>query len=316
LIAGLVLVIDGLGGSLSGRRGPVKAVTVALAALAVALMCLTFVPAVMATNAPRPELGDNDPSTYGVSYRSVSLETADGVSIAGWYIGSRNGAAVVVRHGAGSTRTDVLPQAIAIARAGYGVLLTDARGHGESGGRAMDFGWYGDADIAAAVTFVERQPDVRPARIGIVGMSMGGEEAIGAAASDRRIRAVVAEGVTARSDADVGWLSDAYGLRGRAQEAIEWMRFTLTDVLTSASKPVSLESAITTTPSTPFLVIAGGEVRDEAHVLAHLAASDPANLETWTVPDAGHTDGVRVAPEQWQHTVTAFLERHLGDAGE
>jgi hypothetical protein len=28
--------------------------------------------------------------------------------------------------------------------------MLDARGHGESGGRAMDFGWFGDADIAAA----------------------------------------------------------------------------------------------------------------------------------------------------------------------
>ena len=53
---------------------------------------------------------------------------------------------------------------------------------------------------------------------------MGGEEAIGASASNDLIRAVVAEGATARTAADKGWLSDEYGLRGVLQEQIERCR--------------------------------------------------------------------------------------------
>lgn len=102
----------------------------------------------------------------------------------------------------------------------------------------MDFGWFGDAGISAAVTYLADRPDVDPSRIGVVGMSMGGEEAIGAAASDPRIRAVVAEGATGRTNADTSWLSDVYGLRGAVQEGIEWLRYTLTDLLTSAPKPI------------------------------------------------------------------------------
>ena len=56
----------------------------------------------------------------------------------------------------------------------------------------MDFGWYGDEDVAGAVSFLVEQRDVDPERIGAVGMSMGGEEAIGAAAADSRIRGVLA----------------------------------------------------------------------------------------------------------------------------
>jgi alpha-beta hydrolase superfamily lysophospholipase len=74
---------------------------------------------------------------------------------------SANGAAVVLLHGAGSTRSDVLDQAAVIAGAGLGVLMLDARGHGESGGRAMDFGWFGDEDIAAATTFLGGTPGRR-----------------------------------------------------------------------------------------------------------------------------------------------------------
>ena len=251
--SGLVLMGYEILAAVRGLRRRWQVAGVGGALLALVLVCWTFVPAVMATNVPRPELGVATPATYGLSARDVVFETEDRVRVAGWYVPSSNGAAVVLRHGAGSTRSDVLAHAAAISRGGYGVLLTDARGHGQSGGRAMDFGWHGDLDVRAAVTFLTEQPDVDPDRIGVVGMSMGGEEAIGAAAADPRIRGVVAEGATGRTDSDKAWLSDTYGARGSLQEGIEWLRFQLADALTSAHKPISLADAIESTPSTDFL---------------------------------------------------------------
>ena len=66
----------------------------------------------------------------------------------------------------------------------------------------MDFGWHGDADIAAATAYLATRPDVDAERIGAVGMSMGGEEALGATATNQLMRAVVAEGATARAADD------------------------------------------------------------------------------------------------------------------
>jgi dienelactone hydrolase len=102
----------------------------------------------------------------------------------------------------------VLDEAAVLVRHGFGVLLIDARGHGDSGGRAMDFGWHGDSVIAAATGYLARRPDVDPKRLGVVGMSMGGEEALGASTTNELIRAVVAEGATARSAADEAWFSN------------------------------------------------------------------------------------------------------------
>ncbi len=306
--SGFVLVASGVRVAVRGRRRSSQAVGVTGAVLIGAVAILTFVPAVMATNVPRPDLGTATPATYGLSYRDVEFETDDGVDIAGWFIPPSNGAAVVLRHGSGSTRSDVLAQAATISRGGYGVLLTDARGHGQSGGRAMDFGWYGDADILAAVGFLTSQPQVDANRIGVVGMSMGGEEAIGAAAADRRIRAVVAEGATGRTAADTAWLSDAYGARGSVQEGIEALRFALADGLTSAHKPIGLAEAITSTPSTKFFLIAGGAVADEQYALAHIATTGPPNLTTWIVPDAGHTQGLDRHPDEWGNRVLSFLD--------
>ena len=86
---------------------------------------------------------------------------------------------------------------------------------------AMDFGWWGDRDIAAAVSFLARQPGVRAGQIAVLGESMGGEQALAAAGSDPRIRAVVAEGVTGQQLADHGWLP--HGVDGALQRGMEWV---------------------------------------------------------------------------------------------
>jgi dienelactone hydrolase len=106
------------------------------------------------------------------------------VELSGWYVQSSNRAAVVLLHGASSTRSNVLAQAEVLARRGNGVLLFDARGHGRSGGRAMEFGWNGELDTSAAVDYLAGRPDVDPTRVGAVGMSMGGEQVIGAMGLD------------------------------------------------------------------------------------------------------------------------------------
>jgi pimeloyl-ACP methyl ester carboxylesterase len=218
---------------------------------------------------------------------------------------------VVLLHGAGSTRSDVLDEAAVLAAAGFGVVMIDARGHGESGGRAMDFGWYGDADIAAATAYLATRPDVDRDRIGVVGLSMGGEEALGATGSDELIRAVVAEGATARSAADEAWLSDVYGFRGVLQEQLERVQDWVTDPLTSASPPASMRSAVESSQGTRYLLITAGGVADEGHAARYIGAGAPDRVETWTVDAAGHTAGLATAPEEWTARVTRFLSDAL-----
>jgi len=155
--------------------------------------------AVIATNEPPGELSTATPARYGLTYRDVAFRAADGVRLSAWYIPGRNAAAVVLLPGSGSTRTAVLAQAAVLARHGYGALLADRRGHGRSGGHAMDFGWWGGRDIAAAVSFLGRQPGIRAGKIAVLGESMGGEQALAALGAGQRIRAVVAEGLPASS---------------------------------------------------------------------------------------------------------------------
>ncbi len=309
LAGGLVLALAGWLGLVRSTPGWWRLVVAPVLALALVTSCWTLGVAVAATNVPPTELGAATPADRGLSYRDVTFTTADGVRLSGWYVPSSNGAAVVVLHGAGSTRSAVLDQAAVLARHGYGVLLFDARGHGLSEGRAMDFGWYGDADVGAAVSFLDSQPDVDPSRIAALGLSMGGEEAIGAAAVDPRIRAVVAEGATTRVAADRAWLSDAYGWRGTLQEGVEWLQYSITDLLTAAHSPSSLRSAVRAAAPRPVLLIAGGSVPDEPWADRFIRSASPASVELWVVSDAGHTGGLHAHPVAWEHRVVGFLDR-------
>ena len=152
--------------------------------MAVAVLWFVLLPltvAVNATNRPPGPLGPATPARYGLGYQDVAFRTVDGVRLSAWYIPPRNGAAVVLLSGAGSTRSAVLGQAAVLARHGYGALLVDTRGHGRSGGHAMDFGWWGNRDLAGAVSFLDRQSGVRADKIAVLGESMGGEQALAAA---------------------------------------------------------------------------------------------------------------------------------------
>ena len=214
LVIGLVLLVAGTGALLITNRGWRRVPPVAGALVALAVALLTVGQAVAATQVPPTRLGPARPADLGLRSEDVELTTEDGVRLSGWYVPSTNGAAVALLHGAGSTRTSVLDHAAVLAKAGYGVLLYDARGHGRSDGRAMDFGWFGDLDVAAAISYLVDRPEVDDDRVGVVGLSMGGEQAVGAAASDPRIRAVVAEGATNRVAGDKAWLSDEHGVQG------------------------------------------------------------------------------------------------------
>lgn len=175
----------------------------------------------------------------------------------------------------------------------------------------MEFGWYGDTDVAAAVTFLQQQPDVDPGRIGAVGQSMGGEQAIGALAADDRLRVVVAEGATNRVAADKGWLADAYGIRGRVQVAVDTITYGLADLLTDAEPPTSLGDAVDAAAPRPVLLIAGGNATDEVLADTAIRSRSPGSVQVWVVPAAGHIAGLTVAPTEWEDRVCTFLDTAL-----
>jgi uncharacterized protein len=124
-------------------------------------------------------------------------------------------------HGSHGTRTSELPYLRFLAQRGYAVLAVDARGDGESGGKPNALGWYGDRDVAGAYRFLSHQPGVDPHRIAGLGLSMGAEELLRAAARGVPLHAVAADGAGASTSADAAL--NPQGANAPIFEAVSWL---------------------------------------------------------------------------------------------
>lgn len=304
-VSGAALVVAGALDLFHGVPAGWWALIVPLLVVLLALVLRIVAVPVAATNVPPGSAPPRTTVIAGVAAEPVTI-TSEGARLAAWWVPPRDGAAVVVVPGAGSTRATVRDQAAVLVRAGYGVLLLDPRGHGASTGTPMDFGWYGETDLSAAVDHLSHLEGVDARRIGVLGMSMGGEQAIGASGLDGRIRAVVAEGATGRTAADNSWLSEEYGFAGVLQEQIDRISFAITDLLTGASPPRTLEESVRRSDA-PTLLIAAGGVVDEGLVAERLRGADPGDVDVWVVEGAAHVGGLAAEPREWERRVVAHF---------
>ncbi|HEX2292968.1 MAG TPA: alpha/beta fold hydrolase [Gaiellaceae bacterium] len=236
----------------------------------------------------------------GAPHEEVSFTTGDGLRLEGWYIPSRNGAAVISFPG----RKGPQKPARLLARHGYGVLLFDRRGEGESEGDPNLLGWQGTRDIEAAVAYLRSRPDVE--RIGGLGLSVGGEMMLQAAAETDDLAAVVSEGAGIRS------LREAVHVGGVDKLAYSWLFGVTTlgaTVFTSNLPPRSLTD-LSAEITEPALFIhatpgQGGETLTERY---YEAAKGPK--EYWAAP-GGHTGALDAAPEEYERRVVGFFDRTL-----
>ncbi len=301
-VAGLMLIVIGLAHAAAGWRWWSKSLMGVTVAIVAALGLFTLAIPLAATDPPRAAVTSAAPQGWS----EVGFPARDGVILSGWYTPGSKGAGVVVVPGSGSSRSGALTQAQALAEGGFAVLVYDPRGHGQSAGVAMDLGWAGDQDVCGAVDFLAAK-GVR--RIGALGLSMGGEQVLGAAGADPRIAAVAAEGATHRTGADYAWLSDEFGWRGSLQKAINAPRFALVDVLAAQDPPTPLAEAVRTISPRPVLLIAAGTVQDEALAIAYIAEDTQA--QTWVIANSGHIAGLVTDPAAWTQRVVGFFDESL-----
>ena len=301
-VAGIVLLGSAFWEGLRGRRVAVKLVVGTLCVYVIAQWLIA--PAINVgaiTNAPRPVAAGA--ATLGLAgARDVSFLASDRVRLVGWYVPGRNGAAVIVLHGSHGTRSDVLAHLRMLNAAGYAVLAFDARGHGQSQGETNALGWKGARDIAGAVAFLQRQPDVDPRRIAALGLSMGAEEALRAAASGIPLSAVVAEGAGASTLADAQLVS--HGLNA-VFTSETWLTMRGTELVSGEAEPAGL-SRIVSRIRIPVLLIASNASGERAIDQVYRERIG-RNASLWYLPDVGHTAGLSTHSAEYAARIEAFL---------
>lgn len=135
-----------------------------------------------------------------VERRDVEFEVEGGDRLRGWLFVPETGVgprrAISMAHGYAGVKEHGLERfARAFAEAGFVVLVHDHRNFGASDGATRhDIDpWRQIADWRRAISFLESLPEVDADRIGVWGTSYAGGHVLVLAATDRRIRAVVAQ---------------------------------------------------------------------------------------------------------------------------
>lgn len=249
-----------------------------------------------AVNLPRQPVAATDLGHHPVE--EVQLESADGVRLTGRYVPSRNGAAVIVSPSSSAAHARLL------ADAGYGVLLVDNRGEGGSAGDPNEFGWQAALDHEAGLDFLLTRPDVDPGRIGGLGLSVGGEGLLQAAATRPELAAVVSEGAGIRSWAEAS--------EGTLVEKALWAPLTLATVVMSGDlPPASVQSLLPQIAPRPVLLIHAERGQAGEHLNPRYAELLGPNGRLWSVPEGSHMGGLGEHPAEYQRRVVGFFDEVL-----
>ena len=128
--------------------------------------------------APGASTEGNTPAELGLTAQTVQIAGAAGQQLFAWYLPAPASAwakapAAVLLHGWGGNASTLLPAAQALHRAGYAVLLPEARNHGRSSrGGHSSLPTFAD-DLDAALDWLVQQPGVDPQRLAALGHSVG-----------------------------------------------------------------------------------------------------------------------------------------------
>jgi uncharacterized protein len=233
---------------------------------------------------------------------------------------------ILFLHGKGGNAIEWKPEAMRALDCGYNVLLPDLRGHGESRGEFVTYGYLEKEDLAEAISAAKEQAGMDPLRLGLHGCSAGATLGIEFAVNRPGIAAL--------------WLESPYG--DPAEMACHYLsiwtgipprilrltsRFAVRAAVSRVRRSLRLEaggkSFETNDPvrsihrvGAPVCLVYGE--KDELvppRFAARLEASLPAGSSIWRASNAGHChhddEPARVATEEYDRRWREFFGRHL-----
>jgi uncharacterized protein len=271
----------------------------------------------------------------GSTRQDFDVTALDGAILRGWIVRPKNpnGNWVLLFHGVADNRVGVIGQSEFLLRAGYSVVMMDARAHGASGGPIATYGWLERNDTRAIIDallaserdryisvqmsspFPPGTPDpAGPRHIFALGESMGAGIALQSAATDPRIEAVVAEASFANLR------EAAYDYAGLRKSPLlgktlfapgTWTLLYRDEKL--AGFPVAEVSPVKAVAARAFPVFLICDEKDVALPCRHsemiyAAARGPKQL--WVVPGAYHTAALGFQPEEFRRRVLAFFAEY------
>ncbi len=243
---------------------------------------------------------------------SVAVAAQDGKRLRGWYYTPEipSDKTIILLHGIGSNRQDMVALGYLFLRHGYSVLEPDLRGHGESEGLAT-YGVLEEGDVSAWLDWMIRTGN-HPQIYGF-GASLGAAVLLDSLKHEARFQAVVAESsyydfpsiaeerIARMLPGGTKWISSPFVSAG-----MDWARWHDGVDLRQASAAAGLKST-----RVPVLLIHGLEDHktspENSRRLVAAAGSNGTSVRLWLVPGSGHADAWKTAPAEFESRVIAWF---------
>lgn len=218
---------------------------------------------------------------------------------------------IVVAHGYMNTKEDMARQIRFFHEAGFNVLAPDDRGHGQSQGDYIGYGYADRLDYLKWLQRVIRR--VGPtAQIGLYGVSMGGATVMYLSGEKlpKQVVAIVE---------DCGYTSIMDELAAQGQALFSLPRYPLIPAvaLTASIKAHYNVFAASTIAALnhntrPIFFIHGGQDKFVPTSMVHREyAADHTTKKLWIVPKAGHAQSLSREPQRYQARVVGWFERYF-----
>ncbi|GHV56668.1 hypothetical protein AGMMS49579_21510 [Spirochaetia bacterium] len=255
----------------------------------------------------------------------VEIRSRDGLALRGYYLGRTNPASagtMILAHGYTGDAKEMSPFAqYFYEKLGYNVLMPNARGHGNSEGKYIGFGWPERLDYLDWIDWVRIRMDaargktVEPVRIALFGVSMGAATVLmtGGEALPPEVKAIIEDsGYTSAEDELIYQGKAMFHLKltkdSRLIKAIN--RLAKKRLGYSFKEASSLEQVKKI--RVPTLFIHGeADTFVPTEMVYPLCEACAAPKELYVVPGAGHCLSCQTDPAGYEKQVSQFLEKYV-----
>ena len=250
-----------------------------------------------------------NPEDFGRKYESFTVTSEDGINIEGWFVPAavKSRSTIIVLHGLGANKGDVLDSSIALARE-HNLAYFDFRNHGNSGGDTTSLSLLEIKDLAAVVKYLKATKKGLSENLGVFGFSMGGAVAISGSANIPEIKAVAVEspfGSYERTIAHFAWIY--YRVPKIFVPCTLWFARTRLGLDPNDHSPDKMVSKIS---PRPLLIIQGGsDLRMPVIEGRTLYDNAGQPKELWIVPEAHHVSARGINPEEYDKKVADFFRK-------